>query len=107
MTAGEEGRKMIGRIGAPPRPTDWLFTRAALYGYVPQLTNIDRDQARRDFEFWGVEAVFLADEITGSDHRTLFREAVETTAVELLGEPERVDDVLLWRIRPGLDPVDR
>jgi hypothetical protein len=26
---------------------------------------------------------------------------------DLLGSPERVDDVLLWRIRPGVDPVTR
>ncbi|MFC7533437.1 DUF2079 domain-containing protein [Actinoplanes sp. GCM10030250] len=107
QTTGEEGRKLVGRIGAPPLSTDWLFTRAALYGYVPRLSNIDRDQARRDLEYWGVEAVFLADEITGSDHRILFRSAVETTAIELFGPPERVDDVLVWRIRPGVDPVDR
>ncbi|MEV6301087.1 DUF2079 domain-containing protein [Actinoplanes sp. NPDC051861] len=99
QNTGENGSKETGRIGAPPRATDWLFTRAALYGYVPQLSEVDREQAREDFAYWGVEAVFLADEITGSDHRILFREAVLTTATELLGEPERVDDVLLWRIR--------
>ncbi|WP_229073855.1 DUF2079 domain-containing protein [Actinoplanes sp. DH11] len=107
MVNGEEGKKLMGRIGAPPRATDWLFTRAALYGYVPRLTNADRERARADFAYWGVEAVFLADEITGSDHRVLFRQAVQTAAVGLLGEPERVGDVLLWRIRPGVDPVDR
>jgi hypothetical protein len=107
MTTGEEGKKQMGRIGAPPQATDWLFTRAALYGYVPRLTNADRDRARSDLQYWGVEAIFLADEITGSDHKILFREAVETAAVQLFGEPERVDDVLLWRIRPGIDPVDK
>ncbi|BBH66803.1 glycosyl transferase [Actinoplanes sp. OR16] len=107
MTTGEEGKKQMGRIGAPPLATDWLFTRAALYGYVPRLTNADRIQARFDFRYWGVEAVFLPDEITGSDHKILFRSAVLTAATDLLGEPERVDDVLLWRIRPGVDPVDR
>jgi hypothetical protein len=107
QTTGEDGLKQTGRIGAPPRPTDWLFTRAALYGYVAQLTNADRLQARSDFEYWGIEAVFLADEITGSDHKILFREAVEITATELMGQPERVGDVLLWRIRPGVDPIDR
>jgi hypothetical protein len=37
----------------------------------------------------------------------LFLSAVEMSATELLGEPERVDDVLVWRIHPGVDPVDR
>ncbi|WP_328466875.1 DUF2079 domain-containing protein [Actinoplanes sp. NBC_00393] len=107
QTHSEDGLKLTGRIGAPPRPTDWLFTRAALYGYVAQLTNADRAQARLDLQYWGVETVFLADQITGSDHKILFREAVEATAIDLFGEPERVDDVLVWRIRPGVDPVDR
>ncbi|SDT64904.1 DUF2029 domain-containing protein [Actinoplanes derwentensis] len=107
MTTGEEGREQMGRIGAPPLATDWLFTRAALYGYVTELSNADRAQARSDFAYWDVEAVFLPEKITGSDHMTLFRNAVEVTATDLLGPPEQVDDVLVWRIRPGVDPVDQ
>ena len=49
--------------------------------------------------------MFLADEITGADGPD-FRAAVEITARDLLGAPERVGDVLVWRIRPGVDPVD-
>ncbi len=101
--AGKEG---TGRIGALPRATDWLFLRAALYGYIADLSNADRAQARADFRHWGVDAVFLPDQITGP-HGPLYHSAVETTATDLLGPPERVDDVLVWRIRPGVDPVDR
>jgi hypothetical protein len=101
-----DGADKKGRIGAPPRRTDWLFLRAALYGYVPEVDNWDRAQARADFKYWGLDAVFLPDEITGPDGM-LFRSAVEMSATELLGEPERVDDVLVWRIHPGVDPVDR
>jgi hypothetical protein len=104
---GESGKKLPGQIGATPRATDWLFLRAAWYGYVFPLTNADRERARADLAYWGVDAVFLADEITGSDHQTLNRTAVETTARDLLGPPERVDGVLVWRIRRGVDPVDR
>jgi hypothetical protein len=100
------GAEEKGRIGAPPRRTDWLFLRAALYGYVPEVDNWDRAQARADFQYWGVDAVFLPAEITGPDGM-LFRSAVELSATELLGEPEHVDDVLVWRIRPGVDPIDR
>jgi hypothetical protein len=100
------GPEEKGRIGALPRRTDWLFLRASLYGYVAQVTNWDRAQARADFAYWNIDAVFLPDEITGSQGM-LFRSAVEITATQLLGEPERVDDVLVWRIRPGVDPVDR
>ncbi|HET6478979.1 MAG TPA: DUF2079 domain-containing protein [Actinoplanes sp.] len=101
-----EGAKGPGRIGALPRATDWLFLRAALYGYLADLNNADRDTARADFQRWGVQALFLPDEITGPEG-PLFRSAVEITATDLLGPPERVDDVLVWRIRPGVDPVDR
>ena len=101
-----EGKQGKGRIGARPRNTDWLFLRAAVYGYLADVTNRDRALARADFEYWGVDAVFLADQITGPDGM-LFRSAVEMTATELLGPPERVDDVLVWRIRRGVDPVDR
>jgi hypothetical protein len=99
-----DGPKGKGRLGALPRRTDWLFLRAAIYGYVAGVTDWDRAQARADFAYWGVDAVFLADQITGSES-LLDRAAVEATATDLLGPPERVDDVLVWRIRPGLDPA--
>jgi hypothetical protein len=101
---GPGGREGTGRIGAPMRNTDWLFFRAALYGELPAIDDVTRDRARADFAYWGVQAVFLPDRITGSPG-PLFRAAVQTAATELLGEPERVGDVLLWRIRPGIDPV--
>lgn len=100
------GKEGPGRIGALPRATDWLFLRAALYGYLADLNNADRATARADFQHWGIQALFLPDEITGPQG-PLFRSAVEITATELLGPPQRVDDVLVWRIRPGVDPVDR
>ncbi|MEV6599317.1 DUF2079 domain-containing protein [Actinoplanes sp. NPDC051346] len=103
---GPGGPNGTGRMGAPARYTDWMFFQAGYYGTVKAITDADRRQAREDFAFWGVEAVFLPEEITGS-HTTLFRSAVETSATSLLGEPERVGGVLLWRIRPGIDPIDR
>lgn len=100
------GKEGPGRIGAVPRTTDWLFLRAALYGYVADLSNADRAQARADLAHWGVDAVFLPEELTGP-RGPLFRSAVLLVAIDLLGPPQRVDDVLVWRIRPGLDPIDR
>jgi hypothetical protein len=95
-----------GRIGAVLRRTDWLFLRASLYGYVPAASNADRAAAREDFQYWGVNALFLPrGEITGPDG-PLLRSALELTAIDLLGPPEVVDDVLVWRIRPGVDPLD-
>jgi hypothetical protein len=50
--------------------------------------------------------VFLTATVTGPTGM-LDRAALEATTTELLGPPEHVDDVLVWRIRPGLDPIDR
>ena len=101
---GPGGEGGVGQIGAPWRNTDWLLLRASRYGYVAPVDDLDRERAREDFAYWGIEAVFLANQITGAEGPD-FRAAVEITARELLGEPERVDDVLVWRIRPGVDPV--
>jgi hypothetical protein len=102
----DENGEIKGRISAPPRHTDWLFLRAAFYGYQANITDRDRDWARDDFQYWNIDAVFLPATITGPvgmlDHAALL-----ATTTDLLGPPERVDDVLVWRIRPGLDPVDR
>ncbi|AGL15371.1 hypothetical protein L083_1861 [Actinoplanes sp. N902-109] len=100
---GPGGPDGTGRIGAESRWTDWLFFKAAFYGEVAPIGSVDRQQAREDFKYWNVQAVFLPDQIQGS-HSALFRSATEMTATALLGEPERVGDVLLWRIRPGIDP---
>ncbi|WP_412739955.1 DUF2079 domain-containing protein [Krasilnikovia sp. MM14-A1259] len=101
---GPGGHDGKGRIGSPTRPTEGLLQQAAHYGYLAPVTDEDREQARRDFAYWGVDAVFLADKIIGSQG-LLFRSTLEQTTTALLGPPERVDDVLLWRIRPGVDPV--
>ena len=100
----DENGEIKGRIGAAPRHTDWLFLRAAIYGYLADITDRDREWAREDFAYWNIDAIFLPDSITGPNGM-LYRSAVEMTATDLLGPPERVDDVLVWRIRPGVDPV--
>ncbi len=101
---GPGGENGTGRIGPPWHRTDWILLRAARNGELADIDDRDRRQAREDFAYWNIEAVFLADQITGASGPD-FRAAVEITARELLGEPERVDDVLVWRIRPGVDPV--
>jgi hypothetical protein len=101
---GPGGPNGHGRIGAPFRSTDWLFFRAAVYGYVTDIDSYDKAQARADFAYWNLDAVFLPDRISGHNG-VLFRSAVEITATKLLGPPERVGGVLVWRIRPGVDPV--
>ena len=53
-----------------------------------------------------MQAIFLPEQITGSQG-PVFRAALEVMATDLFGEPEHVGGVLLWRIRPGIDPVAR
>jgi hypothetical protein len=103
---GATGRDMVGRLGAPERPTDRLFLRAARWGQAGRITNLERSQARADFRYWKLEAIYLPDEVTGQ-RGPLNRDTLVRVATDLLGEPERVDDVLVWRIRPGVDPVDQ
>ncbi|GAA2627310.1 DUF2079 domain-containing protein [Paractinoplanes durhamensis] len=103
---GPGGAEGNGRIGAQPRKTDWLFLRAALYGHITEVNNNDRASARTDFKYWGIDAVFLAPTITGPEGM-LYRAALEIVATDLLGPPDKVGGVLVWRIRQGLDPVNR
>ena len=77
-----------------------------MFGEMTPIDNFTRDQARADLAYWKVEAIFLPDQVTGSQG-PVFRAAVEASAVDLFGEPERVGGVMLWRIRPGIDPVAR
>ncbi|MDR6322756.1 DUF2079 domain-containing protein [Actinoplanes couchii] len=101
----ETGRHLVGRVGAPDRPTDQLLYKAARWGQVPRITNEQRLQARVDFAYWELQAVFLPETVTGPNG-PLNRDALLRLATQLLGEPEQVQDVLVWRIRPGVDPVD-
>jgi hypothetical protein len=100
---GPGGREGRGRVGTSFHHTDRLFWAAARTGSRPEIDDYDKRLARQDFAYWGIEAVFLPDQISGAGR--LYRPAVEYTATELLGPPQRVGDVLLWRIRPGVDPV--
>ena len=102
----ETGRELVGRLGPPDRPTTGMFLRAGRFGQVPRITDVERAQARVDFEYWQLEAIFLPEEMTGP-RGPLSREALVRLCTDLLGEPEHVQDVLVWRIRPGVDPVDQ
>ena len=48
--------------------------------------------------------MILPDRIS-EDAWPIAYDVVKQTAIELLGPPTRVDDVWLWRIAPGTDPV--
>jgi hypothetical protein len=91
---GPDGR---GRIGPVPRPTDALFAEVAKTGQVPPIGPADRAAAAADLRYWRVQVVVLADRIHGAKF-PVHHDAVLRAATELLGPPQRVDDVWLWRI---------
>jgi len=90
---GPDGK---GRIGPVPRPSADLLFEVARTGVVPPITEADRAAAREDLRYWGAEAVVLADRVHGAKFPA-HPEALLRATTELLGPPERVDDVWLWR----------
>ncbi|MEU9825777.1 DUF2079 domain-containing protein [Micromonospora chersina] len=94
---GPEGR---GRIGPVPRTFSALMDQAGRTGLVPIITDGSIREARADLHYWGVETVVLADRVHGAKF-DVDEEAVRRTATALLGPPERVEDVWVWRVPPS------
>ena len=93
---GPDGR---GRIGPVPRTFDTLMDQAGRTGLVPIITEGSIEESRADLRYWGVRAVVLADRVHGAKY-DVDEEALRRTATALLGPPERVEDVWVWRV-PG------
>ncbi|XTZ18305.1 DUF2079 domain-containing protein [Micromonospora echinospora] len=93
---GPDGR---GRIGPVPRTFDSLMDQAGRTGRVPIITEGTRELVRDDLRHWRVEAVVLADRVHGAKY-DLDEEALRQAATELLGPPQRVRDVWLWKVPP-------
>ncbi len=91
---GPEGR---GRIGPVPRTFDSLMDQAGRTGLVPIITDGSIRESRADLRYWGVQAVVLPDRVHGAKF-DVDEEALRRTATALLGPPERVEDVWLWRV---------
>lgn len=91
---GPEGR---GRIGPVPRTFDSLMDQAGRTGLVPIITDGSIRESRADLRYWGVQAVVLPDRVHGAKY-DVDEDALRRTATALLGPPERVEDVWLWRV---------
>ncbi|WP_433529295.1 DUF2079 domain-containing protein [Micromonospora sp. CA-263727] len=91
---GPDGR---GRIGPVPRPFGALLDQAARNGALPIVTEGTHEEIRADLAHWRIETVVLADAVHGAKW-AVDEEALRRTLTMLLGEPERVEDVWLWRI---------
>jgi hypothetical protein len=94
---GPDRRSQIGPI---PRPTAALLTAVALHGKLPVITDVQRRQAREDLAYWHATVIVLSDGGAGS-RWTANRPKLLQTATALFGQPQRVDDVWLWRVPPG------
>ncbi|MFG2167597.1 DUF2079 domain-containing protein [Micromonospora chersina] len=93
---GPEGR---GRIGPVPRTFSALMDQAGRTGLAPIITDGSIREARADLHYWGVETVVLTDRVHGAKF-DVDEDAVRRTATALLGPPERVEDVWVWRVPP-------
>ncbi|MEU0547912.1 DUF2079 domain-containing protein [Micromonospora sp. NPDC005979] len=94
---GPDGR---GRIGPVPRTLSALMDQAGRTGLVPIITDGTRTEVQSDLRHWRIETLVLADAVHGAKFE-VDEAAVRRTATALFGEPERVDDVWLWRVPPA------
>lgn len=94
---GPGGPDGAGRIGPIPRPTQSLLEGVARTGVVPPISAQQREEARADLRYWGAEIVVLADSVSGA-HWDPDQPALLRATTELLGPPERIDDVWVWRV---------
>jgi hypothetical protein len=93
---GPEGR---GRIGPPPRPTQDLLSDVALHGRRPPVVDDAlRRPVRADIRYWGGNVVVLPDGGYGNRWARHHDDLKRVTTDLLQQEPERVDDVWLWRL---------
>jgi hypothetical protein len=93
---GPGGPDGTGRIGPIPRYTQTLLEDTAKTGYVPPITNAERNRVRDDLKYWGASAVVLADDVQGA-HWETHQPALLELMTDLLGPPQRVDDVWIWQ----------
>jgi hypothetical protein len=93
---GPGGPNGTGRIGPIPRPTASLLEGVARTGAVPPIGEQQREEAREDLLYWDARIVVLADTVSGA-HWTPHQAEVLEAATQLFGEPERIDDVWVWR----------
>ncbi|HCT78963.1 MAG TPA: DUF2079 domain-containing protein [Micromonosporaceae bacterium] len=94
---GPGGPNGTGRIGPIPRPTADLLEKVAKTGELPAITDADRARAKEDLRYWDAQIVVLADTVSGA-HWDPNQPALLKVMTDLLGPPQRVDDVWLWRI---------
>lgn len=94
---GPGGPNGTGRIGPVPRPTASLLEYVARTGQVQPIGEVEREAIQEDLRYWDAQIVVLADTVSGA-HWDPDQPALLRVMTELLGQPERIDDVWVWRI---------
>ncbi|MFD5511803.1 glycosyltransferase [Streptomyces sp. NPDC127051] len=91
---GPWGPDRIGIYGATPRHLSNLLRDVRYGAQPPEITPQWRERARQDLEFWKAGAVVLPFQDRGVELRDMIS--------ELLGrQPQKVEDVWVWRVGPG------
>ncbi|GIG89471.1 hypothetical protein [Plantactinospora endophytica] len=78
-------------MGTYKQPTSQLLTDVSKNGAIPAIGPEQRDQARRDIQFWGASCVVVADDAPNAT-------SLRTTLEALLGPGTRVADAWTWRV---------
>ncbi len=94
---GPGGPDGAGRIGPVPRPTADLLEKVARTGEIPPIGAAEQAQAREDLRYWDAQIVVLADTVSGA-HWDPNQSALLRATTLLLGPPERIDDVWVWKL---------
>jgi hypothetical protein len=85
---GADGRASMGTY---KRPTSALLAEVAETGGVPPIDDEQRQQARRDLDFWRASCVVLAADAPNLD-------SLRVTLEALFGPATQVADVWTWKV---------
>jgi hypothetical protein len=94
---GPGGPNGTGRIGPTPRPTADLLEKVARTGVIPPIGDAERAAFAEDLRYWDAKLIVLDDIVHGA-HWTPNQPALLDTMTQLLGPPERANDVWIWRV---------
>jgi hypothetical protein len=78
-------------MGTYKQPTSALLAEVGKTGGLPAIGGAEREQARKDLDFWGASCVVLAGSTANSD-------SLRITLEGLLGPATRIADAWTWRV---------
>lgn len=85
---GSHGKASMGTY---KQPTSLLLADVGRGG-IRTVSELDRQQAQQDIDFWGASCVVLAD-------GTPYRDSLRNTLESLFGPSTRVADAWIWKVR--------